>query len=183
MWTDFLRSSQESQTSIIFSQNQYFLSFRHSFRERARAREEARAMTGFREQTREIPRNLVISRAVSQLRNFKKDISKIIMIKKQDTSRELQEMMGMATSQCFQKIKKKVKFRHDCNYSFVRFLFHFFYSLLLSKVFKNYSVSHEYVTSRNHNDPYNITTLRTFLRIHQEREIKREYKKKSKRRT
>lgn len=39
-------------------------------------------MTGFREQTREIPRNLVISRAVSQLRNFKKDISKIIMIKK-----------------------------------------------------------------------------------------------------
>lgn len=82
MWTDFLRSSQESQTSIIFSQNQYFLSFRHSFRERARAREEARAMTGFREQTREIPRNLVISRAVSQLRNFKKDISKIIMIKK-----------------------------------------------------------------------------------------------------
>lgn len=82
MWTDFLRSSQESQTSIIFSQNQYFLSFRHSFRERARAREEARAMTGFREQTREIPRNLVISRAVSQLRNFKKHISKIIMIKK-----------------------------------------------------------------------------------------------------
>lgn len=92
--------------------------------------------------------------------------------KKKDTSRELQEMMGMATSQCFQKIKRQ-NFAMTVTTALWDFYFIFLFSSSF-QVFKNYSVSHEYVTSRNHNDPYNITTLRTFLRIHQEREIKRE---------
>lgn len=137
MWTDFLRSSQESQTSIIFSQNQYFLSFRHSFRERARAREEARAMTGFREQTREIPRNLVISRAVSQLRNFKKDISKIIMIKKTGYVTRITRNDGDGNFSMLPEDKKKRQnFAMAVTTALWDFYFIFFYSLLLSKCSK-----------------------------------------------